>query len=92
MFSRVEDLGFHITLTDKAKDYIADKGYDKEYGARPLKRAIQKYLEDELAEEILSSKLTIGDTVKVDFDEKKSEIVMKVSKSKKNTSPKAEEE
>ena len=92
LFSRVEDLGFHITLTNKAKDYIADKGYDKEYGARPLKRAIQKYLEDELAEEILSSKLTIGDTVKVDFDEKKSEIVMKVSKSKKNTSPKTEEE
>ena len=92
LFSRVEDLGFKITLTDKAKDYIADKGYDKEYGARPLKRAIQKYLEDELAEEILSSNLTIGDTVKVDFDEKKSEIVMKVSKSKKNTSPKTEEE
>ena len=92
LFTRVEDLGFQITLTNKAKDYIADKGYDKEYGARPLKRAIQKYLEDELAEEILSSKLTVGDTVKVDFDEKKSKIVMKVSKSKKNTSPKTEEE
>ena len=92
LFTRVEDLGFQITLTNKAKDYIADKGYDKEYGARPLKRAIQKYLEDELAEEILSSKLTVGDTVKVDFDEKKSKIIMKVSKSKKNTSPKTEEE
>ena len=92
LFTRVEDLGFQITLTNKAKDYIADKGYDKEYGARPLKRAIQKYLEDELAEEILSSKLTAGDTVKVDFDEKKSKIIMKVSKSKKNTSPKTEEE
>lgn len=92
LFTRVEDLGFQITLTNKAKDYIADKGYDKEYGARPLKRAIQKYLEDELAEEILSSKLTVGDTVKVDFDEKKSKIIMKVSKSKKNTSSKTEEE
>jgi ATP-dependent Clp protease ATP-binding subunit ClpC len=92
LFTRVEDLGFQITLTNKAKDYIADKGYDKEYGARPLKRAIQKYLEDELAEEILSSKLTVGDTVKIDFDEKKSKIIMKVSKSKKNTSPKTEDE
>jgi ATP-dependent Clp protease ATP-binding subunit ClpC len=50
LFSRVDDLGFKIQLTNEAKDYIADKGFDKEYGARPLKRAIQKYLEDALAE------------------------------------------
>ena len=91
LFSRVNDLGFKINLSDKAKDYIADKGYDQEYGARPLKRAIQKYLEDALAEEILTSNLSEGDTVKVDFDEKKSEITMKVSKSKKKTATKDEE-
>jgi len=85
LFSRVNDLGFNIELSEKAKDFIADKGYDAEYGARPLKRAIQKYLEDALAEEILTSKLHEGDTVKVDFDEKKSEITMKVVKSKKAT-------
>jgi ATP-dependent Clp protease ATP-binding subunit ClpC len=91
LFSRVNDLGFKIELSDKAKDYIADKGYDQEYGARPLKRAIQKYLEDALAEEILTSNLSEGDTVKVDFDEKKSEITMKVTKSKKKTATKDEE-
>ncbi len=85
LFSRVNDLGFNIELSENAKDFIADKGYDAEYGARPLKRAIQKYLEDALAEEILTSKLHEGDTVKVDFDEKKSEITMKVVKSKKVT-------
>jgi ATP-dependent Clp protease ATP-binding subunit ClpC len=92
LFARVNDLGFKIQLSDKAKDYIADKGYDKEYGARPLKRAIQKYLEDALAEEILTSKVSEGDTVKVDFDEKNSEITMKVSKAKKKTVKKDEEE
>ena len=92
LFARVNDLGFKIQLSDKAKDYIADKGYDKEYGARPLKRAIQKYLEDALAEEILTSKVSEGDTVKVDYDEKNSEITMKVSKSKKKVVKKDDEE
>jgi ATP-dependent Clp protease ATP-binding subunit ClpC len=88
LFARVDDLGFKIQLTDEAKDYIANKGFDKEYGARPLKRAIQKYLEDALAEEILTSKLAEGDTVKVDFDEKSSEIKMKVTKAKKKAAKK----
>ena len=92
LFSRVHDLGFKIQLTDEAKDFIANKGYDKEYGARPLKRAIQKYLEDALAEEILTSKLSEGDTVKVDFDEKNSEIKMKVTKMKKKAAKKEDED
>ena len=92
LFSRVDDLGFKIQLTNEAKDYIANKGYDKEYGARPLKRAIQKYLEDALAEEILTSKLSEGDTVKVDFDEKNSEIKMKVTKAKKKAAKKEDED
>ncbi len=92
LFSRVHDLGFKIQLTNEAKDFIANKGYDKEYGARPLKRAIQKYLEDALAEEILTSKLSEGDTVKVDFDEKNSEIKMKVTKTKKRAAKKEDED
>ncbi len=52
-FKRIEGLGYTLELTDDAKRFIADKGYDKQYGARPLKRAIQKYLEDDLAELLL---------------------------------------
>ena len=65
-FSRVEKLGFKLELTPEAKDFIAEKGYDKNFGARPLKRAIQKYLEDELAELILklNSDGSIGGTIK----------------------------
>ena len=92
LFARVDDLGFKIQLTNEAKDYIANKGFDKEYGARPLKRAIQKYLEDALAEEILTSKLAEGDTVKVDYDEKNSEIKMKVTKAKKKTAKKEDQD
>lgn len=80
LYGRVETLGYKITLTNKAKDYIADKGYDVNFGARPLKRAIQKYLEDPLAEEILKSKLVEGDNVEVDFDDEKQEIIIKVHK------------
>tara|TARA_Y100000766_G_scaffold285412_1_gene308700 strand:+ start:6894 stop:9461 length:2568 start_codon:yes stop_codon:yes gene_type:complete len=92
LFARIDDLGFKIQLTNEAKDYIANKGFDKEYGARPLKRAIQKYLEDALAEEILTSKLTEGDTVKVDYDEKNSEIKIKVSKAKKKAAKKEDQD
>jgi ATP-dependent Clp protease ATP-binding subunit ClpC len=92
LFARIDDLGFKIQLTNEAKDYIADKGFDKEYGARPLKRAIQKYLEDALAEEILTSKLAEGDTVKVDYDEKNSEIKMKVTKAKKKAVKKEDQD
>ncbi|MCL4162561.1 UNVERIFIED_CONTAM: hypothetical protein GTU68_008879, partial [Idotea baltica] len=53
LFKRIKDIGYEMNLTDAAKDYIAEKGFDKQYGARPLKRAIQKYIEDALAEEIV---------------------------------------
>jgi len=83
LFERVEDLGFKIKLSNDAKDFIADKGYDAEYGARPLKRAIQKYLEDALAEEIINAKVSEGDTINVGFNENKKEITIKVSKARK---------
>jgi len=83
LFARIKDIGYDMNLTDKAKDYIAEKGFDKQYGARPLKRAIQKYIEDALAEEIVNSKLEEGDTIFMDLDEKKDELSIKIKKAKK---------
>jgi ATP-dependent Clp protease ATP-binding subunit ClpC len=85
LFLRIKDIGYELNLTDKAKDYIAEKGFDKEYGARPLKRAIQKYIEDTLAEEIVNSKLEEGDTISMDLDEKKDQLTIKISKPKKSS-------
>ncbi|MGB5202572.1 MAG: ATP-dependent Clp protease ATP-binding subunit [Eudoraea sp.] len=85
LYERIKDIGYHLNLSDKAKDYIADKGFDKEYGARPLKRAIQKYIEDTLAEEIVNSKLEEGDSIFMDLDEKKNELSIKIKKSKKGS-------
>jgi ATP-dependent Clp protease ATP-binding subunit ClpC len=85
LFERILDLGYTLNLTDKAKDYIANKGFDKDYGARPLKRAIQKYIEDALAEEIINATLKEGDTITMDLDEKKDELTIKIKKQKKAT-------
>lgn len=83
LYKRVTDLGYFIQLTEDAKDFIADKGYDSKFGARPLKRAIQKYLEDPLAEEIINAKLVEGDSLEIDFDKDKEEITIKIVKPKK---------
>lgn len=83
LFKRVHELGYEIKLSDKAKEFIARKGFDNEYGARPLKRAIQKYLEDLLAEEIINAKVKEGDTIFVDFDDEKKEVTLKVTKPRK---------
>lgn len=85
LFSRIKALGYDLTLTKKAKDYIADKGFDSDYGARPLNRAIQKYIEDALAEEIINSKLKEGDAITMDLDDKKNELSIKIKKQKKKT-------
>ena len=61
LFKRIEEIGFIPKITDSAKDYISDKGYDSAYGARPLKRAIQKYIEDLIAEKIISDNIGEGD-------------------------------
>ena len=82
LLDRVSDLGYKLELSDDAKDYIANKGYDKNYGARPLKRAIQKYIEDALAEEIVNSKLSEGDSIIMDLDKDKQEITIKINKNK----------
>jgi ATP-dependent Clp protease ATP-binding subunit ClpC len=67
LFVRLNNLGYKIELTEKAKDFVSDKGYDQQYGARPLNRAIQKYLEDPVAEEILKGEVGEGDTILVDY-------------------------
>jgi len=90
LLSRILDLGYTLKLSDKAKDYIADKGFDKKYGARPLKRAIQKYIEDALAEEIVNSKLAEGDTIFMDLDDKKNELTIKIKKGEKVKEKKTE--
>lgn len=84
LFARIEDIGYHLKLTEKAKDYIAEKGFDAQYGARPLKRAIQKYIEDALAEEIVNSKLEEGDTIYMDLNETQEELTIKISKAEKS--------
>jgi ATP-dependent Clp protease ATP-binding subunit ClpC len=74
LFSRISDLGYQIKLTDAAKEFIAEKGYDTNFGARPLKRAIQKHLEDPIAEEILKGDLHEGDTLEIDVDAETKEL------------------
>jgi len=74
LFSRISDLGYQIKLTDAAKEFIAEKGYDANFGARPLKRAIQKHLEDPIAEEILKGDLHEGDTLEIDVDAETKEL------------------
>ena len=74
LFKRVETLGYHLDITDKAKEFVASKGYDVQYGARPLKRAIQTYIEDGLSERILSGDLNAGDTIRIDKEDDKEEL------------------
>ena len=71
---RLINMGFAMELTEEAKTFIADKGYDQQFGARPLHRAIQKYLEDPLAEEILNMSVKDGDTLIADLDKENSKI------------------
>ena len=73
-------LGYELSITDEAKDFIATKGYDVQFGARPLKRAIQKYLEDEMAEMIIRASVGEGDTIIVDFDKEEQKITTSIKK------------
>ncbi|WP_435132819.1 ATP-dependent Clp protease ATP-binding subunit [Formosa sp. A9] len=82
---RIKDLGYDLHLTEKATNFIAEKGFDKQYGARPLKRAIQKYIEDALAEEIITAKIHEGDTIKMDLDEAEQELTITIEKTEKPT-------
>ncbi|MDX5324718.1 MAG: ATP-dependent Clp protease ATP-binding subunit, partial [Bacteroidota bacterium] len=87
LFKRVEDLGYTLKITKKAKDFIADKGFDIQFGARPLARAIQRYVEDPLAEEIINNKISEGNVITIDLG-KDEEIKIKVEEAKDTTSTK----
>ncbi len=82
LFSRIKAMGYNIELTVKAKEYLSEKGYDPQFGARPLARAVQKHLEDPIAEEILKGEIVDGDTLVADWDGKKEKLVLKVRKKK----------
>lgn len=76
VLGRIQNVGIELHVTDKAKNYLADSGWDPNYGARPLKRAIQKNVEDLLAEEILNQSLPVGSIVDLDYDDVKEEMVI----------------
>ncbi|RJE73095.1 ATP-dependent Clp protease ATP-binding subunit [Reichenbachiella sp. MSK19-1] len=90
LLERVIELGYNVELTDKAKDFLAEKGYDPAYGARPLNRAIQKYLEDQVAEFILTGDVQEGDTLLGDHIEKEETLSISVKKKKNSKKEKKE--
>jgi ATP-dependent Clp protease ATP-binding subunit ClpC len=83
LVKRIEGVGFKVVLKPAAKDFLIEKGYDREFGARPLTRAIQKYLEDPIAEEILKAGIADGDLLEVDLDKKEGVLKFKNTKAKK---------
>ena len=83
LYERIHGLGYQVKISAVAKDFIIDKGYDIQFGARPLKRAIQKYLEDPMAEAIIKADVSEGDTLSVGLDTKKEIIKIKILKKKK---------
>ena len=74
LFKRLHEMGIEVEIDEKAKEFLVDKGYDQKYGARPLKRALQKYVEDPLAEEMLKGRFSEGSTIRIAFDEKENEL------------------
>jgi len=89
MLKRIVDLGYNVQLSDEAKEFIAEKGYDSAFGARPLYRAMQKYLEDPLAEEILKGEIIEGAQITVDFDAENQCLKVQNSAPKKGRKPKS---
>jgi ATP-dependent Clp protease ATP-binding subunit ClpC len=88
LYGRINNLGYEIDMDEKAKDFIVEKGYDEKFGARPLKRAIQKYIEDPLAEEIIKANLQTGDKIHVTLGEEGSGLKINIEKGKKSAKPK----
>ena len=85
LYERVGELGYTLKLSDVARAFIAEKGFDKQFGARPLKRAIQKYVEDSLAEEIITSQIGAGDEIYMDLEEGAQELSVTIKKAKNPT-------
>jgi ATP-dependent Clp protease ATP-binding subunit ClpC len=74
LFKRLHDMGIEVQIDENAKEFLVDKGYDQKYGARPLKRALQKYVEDPLAEEMLKGRFIEGSTIRIALDTEKNEL------------------
>ncbi len=87
---RIKDLGFEIKLSEPAKDFLSDKGYDPQFGARPLHRAIQKYVEDPLAEEILKANAKPGDTFVIEYTKDADELTITHKAAKKKAEPQSD--
>ncbi|MBC8266133.1 MAG: ATP-dependent Clp protease ATP-binding subunit [Flavobacteriales bacterium] len=82
LFKRINTLGYTITISEKAKDFVAEKGFDAQFGARPLRRAIQKYIEDPLAEDIVNTSIKEGDAITICINKEKSALKIKIAKPK----------
>ena len=91
LLKRIETLGYTVKISEEAKDFIAEKGFDAKFGARPLKRAIQKYFEDPLSEEIINAQIKEGDMIQVSLSKEKTTLEMKISKPKAKGKKKLEE-
>ena len=78
LYNRIESLGYHLQITDAAKEYLSEKGYDRQYGARPLRRSIQTYLETPISEEIVEGRVNAGDTIVALLDEETNKIILKI--------------
>lgn len=91
VMKRLQNLGFSLELSNEAKEFLADKGYDSQFGARPLHRAIQKYLEDPLAEDILNTTIKAGDVLVADVDKDKQKLVFKLKEEPKGKKEKKSE-
>lgn len=87
LYARINGLGYRLELSEKAKDYIADKGFDQKYGARPLNRAIQKYVEDVIAEEIITAKVKEGDTITMELNEQADGLTVTIQSASKKKAP-----
>ncbi|MCX7728512.1 MAG: AAA family ATPase, partial [Bacteroidia bacterium] len=88
LYKRISDLGYTLKITDKAKEFIIEKGFDPNYGARPLKRAIQKYIEDTLAEEMIQGDIAEGDEIEIDYNKEQDKIKVNIQKPKSKRSKK----
>jgi ATP-dependent Clp protease ATP-binding subunit ClpC len=91
LYGRLNNLGYQIEISAKAKDFIVDKGYDEKFGARPLKRAIQKFVEDPLAEEIIKSTLQEGDKILIDLKDGAEDLTVSIDKGKSKAKSKEKE-
>ncbi|MEC9487797.1 MAG: ATP-dependent Clp protease ATP-binding subunit [Prosthecochloris sp.] len=87
LFKRLHEMGIEVSIEEKAKEFLVEKGYDQKFGARPLKRALQRYVEDPLAEEMLKGRFPEGSTIRITFDEKNGELRFRNSRRKKKEEP-----